>query len=99
MMNRVVKTIDGASVSLSSDVLAGLAAGLRGTLSFPGDARYEEARTIWNAMIDKRPAAIVHAAGASDVIHTVRLAAQHGCSSRSGAVGTISRETPCATAG
>ena len=29
-------------------------------------------------MIDKRPAAIVHAAGASDVIQTVRLAAQHG---------------------
>ena len=77
-MDRIVKTVDGASVSLSSEVLAGLAAGLRGTLSFPGDARYEDARTIWNAMIDKRPAAIVHAAGASDVIQTVRLAAQHG---------------------
>jgi FAD/FMN-containing dehydrogenase len=78
MMDRVVKTIDGASVSLSSDVLAGLAAGLRGTLSSPGEARYEQARTLWNAMIDRRPAAIVHAAGASDVIQTVRLAAQHG---------------------
>jgi FAD/FMN-containing dehydrogenase len=78
MLDTVVKTIDGASVSLSSDLLAELAAGLRGTLSFPGEARYDEARTLWNAMIDRRPAAIVHAAGASDVIQTVRLAAQHG---------------------
>jgi len=65
-------------VSLYSDVIAGVAAGLRGMLRFPGEARYDEARTIWNAMIDKRPAAIVHAAGASDVMQTVRLAAQHG---------------------
>ena len=78
MTDRIVKTIDGASASLSSDAFAGLAAGLRGMLSFPGEARYEEARTVWNAMIDKRPAAIVHAAGASDVIQTVRLAAHHG---------------------
>jgi FAD/FMN-containing dehydrogenase len=73
-----VKTVDGASVALTADVLAGLAAGLRGALSLPGDARYEQGRTIWNAMIDRRPAAIVHAADASDVMQTVRLAAQHG---------------------
>jgi FAD/FMN-containing dehydrogenase len=78
MLDRVVKTIDGASVSLTSDLLAGLAAGLRGSLSFPGEARYEKARTLWNAMIDRRPAAIVHAAGTSDVIATVGLAARHG---------------------
>ena len=78
MVDRMFETIDGASVSLAADVLAGLAAGLRGAISFPGEARYEEARTVWNAMVDKRPAAIVHAAGASDVIQTVRLAARHG---------------------
>jgi FAD/FMN-containing dehydrogenase len=78
MLDRVVKTIDGANVTLTAGQLAGLAAELRGTLSFPGEARYDEARTVWNAMIDRRPAAIVHAAGASDVIRTVRLAAQHG---------------------
>jgi FAD/FMN-containing dehydrogenase len=51
---------------------------LRGALCLPGVAGYEEARSIWNAMIDRRPAAVVRAAGASDVIQTVRLAAQHG---------------------
>ena len=73
-----IKTIDGKSVSLSSEALDALRGGLRGVLSLPGEAGYDEARTIWNAMIDKRPAAVVRAAGASDVIQSVRLAAKHG---------------------
>jgi FAD/FMN-containing dehydrogenase len=78
MAGIVVKTIDGKNASLSAEALDALRGGLRGSLCLPGDAGYDEARTIWNAMIDKRPAAIVRAAGASDVIQTVRLAAQHG---------------------
>jgi FAD/FMN-containing dehydrogenase len=78
MAGIVVKTIDGKSASLPSEALDALRAGLRGELSLPGDPGYDEARTIWNAMIDKRPAAVVRAAGASDVIQAVRLAAQHG---------------------
>ena len=78
MADIVIKTIDGKSTSLSSGALDALRGGLRGGLSLPGEAGYDEARTIWNAMIDKRPAAVVRAVGASDVIQTVRLAAQHG---------------------
>jgi FAD/FMN-containing dehydrogenase len=78
MTGIVVKTIDGKSASLSSEALGALAGGLRGALCLPGEPGYDEARTLWNAMIDKRPAAVVRAAGASDVIQTVRLAAQHG---------------------
>jgi FAD/FMN-containing dehydrogenase len=78
MAGIVVKTIDGKSVSLASEALDALRGGLRGTLRLPGEPGYDEARTLWNAMIDKRPAAIVSAVGASDVIQTVRLAAQHG---------------------
>jgi FAD/FMN-containing dehydrogenase len=74
----VVKTIDGKSISLAAGALDALRGGLRGGLSLPGEAGYDEARTIWNAMIDKRPAAVVRAVGASDVVQTVRLAAQHG---------------------
>ncbi len=47
---------------------------LRGTLCFPGEPGYEEARTIWNAMIDKRPAAVVRAATAEDVVRAVDVA-------------------------
>jgi FAD/FMN-containing dehydrogenase len=78
MAELAVKTIDGKSTSLSAEALDALRGGLRGALCLPGEAGYDEARTIWNAMIDKRPAAVVRAAGASDVIQTVRLAAQHG---------------------
>src|SRR5215813_6980086 len=49
-------------------------AGLRGALILPGDASYDAARTVWNGMIDKRPALLVRCAGAADVIHAVQFA-------------------------
>jgi FAD/FMN-containing dehydrogenase len=73
----VIKTTNGKSVTLSPEAIDAFRGGLRGTLCLSGEAGYDEARTLWNAMIDKRPAAVVRAAGASDVIQTVRLAAQH----------------------
>ena len=73
-----VKTIDGKSTTLEPPTIDALRSGLRGELALPGEAGYDEARTIWNAMIDKRPAAVVRAQGASDVVQTVRLAAEHG---------------------
>ena len=51
-----------------------LTASLRGTLRKPGDTGYDEARQVWNGMIDKRPAAIVEATGVADVMATVRSA-------------------------
>ncbi|HKQ61197.1 MAG TPA: FAD-binding oxidoreductase [Candidatus Polarisedimenticolaceae bacterium] len=77
MADIVVKTIDGKTLSLAAGALDTLKSELRGELSLPGTAGYDEARTLWNAMIDKRPAAVVRAAAASDVVQTVRLAAQH----------------------
>jgi len=41
---------------------------LRGELTQRGEPRYEEARKVFNGMIDKRPALIVRCAGVSDVI-------------------------------
>src|SRR5262245_57805404 len=52
-------------------------AGLRGALILPGDASYDAARTVWNGMIDKRPALIVRCAGAADVIRAVQFARAH----------------------
>ncbi|MGH8069493.1 MAG: FAD-binding oxidoreductase [Candidatus Entotheonellia bacterium] len=52
-------------------------AGLRGALILPGDASYDAARTVWNGMIDKRPALIVRCAGAADVISAVQFARTH----------------------
>src|SRR5205823_2029985 len=36
-----------------------------------------EARTLWNAMIDRKPAIVVRAADASDVVHAVQFAREH----------------------
>ena len=47
---------------------------IRGQVSLPGDPGYEKARTIWNAMIDRRPAGVVHCTTADDVAHAVHFA-------------------------
>jgi FAD/FMN-containing dehydrogenase len=59
---------------LDNAALAGLQAHLQGELIQPGDSRYDEARKVFNGMIDKRPALIVRCAGTADVIAAVRHA-------------------------
>jgi FAD/FMN-containing dehydrogenase len=49
-------------------------AGVRGELIQRSDPRYEEARKVFNGMIDKRPALIVRCAGVADVIAAVNFA-------------------------
>jgi FAD/FMN-containing dehydrogenase len=55
-----------------------LNAQLRGDLILPADRRYDETRRVWNAMIDRRPAAIARPRDAADVIACVRFARAHG---------------------
>jgi FAD/FMN-containing dehydrogenase len=61
--------------ALPVEALAELIAGEIITPDHPG---YESARRVWNGMIDKRPAAIVRCAGADDVAHALRFAAEYG---------------------
>lgn len=65
------------SVSLTEAVIADLRSALRGSVFLPGEPGYDAARSIWNAMVDRRPAIIVQAAGAADVMRTVDLARDH----------------------
>ena len=57
---------------------AGLAAAVRGELIMPGDPGYDQARAVYNGMIDKHPAAIVRCRDTADVISCVRFAREHG---------------------
>ena len=51
---------------------------LHGTLILPEDAAYDEARTVFNAMIDRRPAAIARCADTADVVAAVNFARDTG---------------------
>ena len=66
-----------ADPALGEETVAAFKATLRGTLLRAGDTGYDEARTLWNAMIDKHPALIVRCAGVADVISAVNFARTH----------------------
>jgi hypothetical protein len=58
--------------------VAALRATVRGEVLVPGDDGYDVARTVWNAMVDRRPAVIVRAAGVADVMTVVDFARAAG---------------------
>jgi len=64
--------------SLDSKKIDGLKQGFAGKVILPGDGDYDEARKIWNAMVDKRPAVIARCAGAPDVVKAVNFARDNG---------------------
>jgi FAD/FMN-containing dehydrogenase len=47
---------------------------VQGTVIGPDDERYDEARSIWNGAIDRRPACIVRCTGVADVVAAVSFA-------------------------
>ncbi len=51
---------------------------VRGDVIVPGDERYEQARKVYNGMIDKRPALVVRPTGVADVIAAVKAARAEG---------------------
>ena len=51
---------------------------IKGNVLVPDQPDYEEARQIWNAMIDRRPAVIVQCAEADDVPPVIRFARKNG---------------------
>jgi FAD/FMN-containing dehydrogenase len=62
------------SPALAESTVQEFAQSLRGTLIRPGDADYESARHVYNAMIDRNPALIARCADVADVISSVNFA-------------------------
>jgi FAD/FMN-containing dehydrogenase len=74
MSELVVTTTTGGDAALEVATVAEFKASLRGQLLLPSDEGYDDARKLWNAMIDKKPALIARCAGAEDVISCVNFA-------------------------
>ena len=70
-------SVHPAAASVSLD-WAALSANVAGSVVTPDHARYEEARQVWNGMIDRRPAAIVFPSTDADVAAAIGFARQQG---------------------
>jgi hypothetical protein len=63
---------------IQGSTLETLRAGLRGTAHAPGEEGYDEASRAWNLAAHQRPALVVVAGGAADVMAAVRFARDTG---------------------
>lgn len=69
----------GVSVSTADmSALEAFQARLQGDLLFPGAPGYDSARSLWNGMIDRRPALIAQCLNTNDVRESVIFARDHG---------------------
>jgi len=74
MTDLTVRTLEASIKRIPKNTVAVLRGKLRGTVALPGEDGYDAARTIWNAMIDRRPALVARCLDAADVINAVKLA-------------------------
>jgi FAD/FMN-containing dehydrogenase len=66
-----------AGTTLNEGQIQAFEAKLHGVLIRPGDADYDEARALWNGMIDRHPAFIARCADVEDVIAAVHFAREN----------------------
>ncbi|WP_439026636.1 FAD-binding oxidoreductase [Haloarchaeobius sp. DT45] len=64
-------------VELPDGAIASFATRVHGDVLTPGDDGYDEARQVWNGMIDRRPAVVARCTGVADVVEAVTFASEH----------------------
>ena len=77
MTNLQVTTLIGERAEIDDRVVADLQTAVRGPVLTADSPGYDEARQVWNKMIDKRPALIVRCTGTADVVTAVNFAREH----------------------
>ncbi len=77
-MSTMLRGLNGGSKTIEKELTEALSAGLRGSLLREGDQGYDEARTLWNGMIDRKPGLIIRAVGTGDIQAAVNFARDNG---------------------
>ena len=62
---------------LDESVLASFTDGFRGDVFQPDNERYDDARTVWNAAVERAPAFVARCTGTADVITALNVAREH----------------------
>src|SRR5688572_10988628 len=73
-----IQTLDGGRKEIRDTDFQQLRTAFHGKLIVSGDDEFDEARRVWNGMIDRRPALIAQCSGVADVIAGVNFARTHG---------------------
>lgn len=60
-------------VTVDENAARDLESRLEGSVTLPGDQGYDAARAVWNGMIDRYPAIIIHCASTGDVVEAVNF--------------------------
>lgn len=71
-------TLTAGKTSIASSAVEAFAAQLSGSILAPHDAGYDDARAIWNGMIDRKPGLIIRCMSTADVVSAVRFARDNG---------------------
>jgi FAD/FMN-containing dehydrogenase len=66
-----------ASQTIDDEQISDFAEAFHGTVIRPDDTDYDDARAVWNGMIDKYPALIARCSGTADVIDAVNFAREN----------------------
>ena len=69
-----IQQLNGEKTEIADATFQELRTVFRGSLIVPGDDGFDEARKVWNGMIDRRPGLIARCSGTADVIAAVNFA-------------------------
>jgi FAD/FMN-containing dehydrogenase len=73
-----LRTLKDTTATISAEALAAFKASFSGCVIEPDSAGYDDARLVWNSLIDRRPGLIVQARGLADVVLAATFARTHG---------------------
>jgi hypothetical protein len=71
------RSLAGGDIVLPGSAVDAFAASLRGEVLLAGSQDYDQARRVWNASFDRKPAVIARCTGAADVQQAVAFAREH----------------------